>query len=58
MPLGDPCADLAHDLLDVDVFAPALLLVRRRVPSIVATPVGPAPASMKVAPVLRILISH
>jgi hypothetical protein len=54
MPLGDPRPDLAHDLLDVNVIAPALLaparLVRRRLRStgLVAPPVLATPPAVKM----------
>jgi hypothetical protein len=59
--LRDACANLAHDLLDVDVIARRLrLFLGRRVTTVVAASVGTAAASMEVGPtaVLRVLISH
>jgi hypothetical protein len=63
--LRDPATNLAHDLLDIDVFAVlarALLggLRGSRPTPIVATPVRTTATAVKVlsAPVLRILICH
>jgi hypothetical protein len=65
VPLRDPRANLAHDLLDVDVLAvlSTARLGRLRGPrpaAFVAAPVLAATASMKVLPatVLWILICH
>jgi len=59
--LRDARANLAHDLLDVDVIARRrLLFLRRRVATVVAASVWAAPPAVEMRPsaVLLVLISH
>jgi hypothetical protein len=57
LPLGDPTADLPHDLFDIDLVAPAAFLLRRRLlrPAIQAPPIGSTPPAMEMAPPLSLV---
>src|SRR6185503_6911314 len=57
--LGDPAADLPHDLFDVNLVASAALLRRRLLrPAIEPTPIGSAPPSMEMASPLSLILVH
>src|SRR5688572_5011854 len=57
--LGDPAADLPHDLLDVNLVASASFLRRRLLrPAIHAAPIGSTPPSMEMASPLSLILVH